>query len=149
MQRMEYLPFIHRLQRSLQVFIWLCLVLLPWASLFICGVEQTKASKRILDIVTWMLISALVASFLWLLKTLSLEILEFKFQVTLFDRIQESLFNELHDNLHDILKYPQVPSPLTPLFLPCTAKNPKAKAKARNGNPVQRAALLCNDREQR
>ncbi|KAM4129147.1 hypothetical protein ACJW30_01G000400 [Castanea mollissima] len=91
----KVLYFVHGLKKSVQVFIWLGLVLLTWLFLFNGGVQQSKIATKILDYVTWTLVSLLIGAFLWLLKILLLKILASKFHVnTFFDRIQESIFHQ-------------------------------------------------------
>lgn len=93
--RKKVLYFVHGLKKSVQVFIWLGLVLLTWVFLFNGGVQRSKIATKILDYVTWTLVSLLIGAFLWLLKTLLLKILASKFHVnTFFDRIQESIFHQ-------------------------------------------------------
>ncbi|XP_020536366.1 mechanosensitive ion channel protein 10 isoform X2 [Jatropha curcas] len=93
--RKKVLYFVYGLKKSVQVFMWIGLVLLAWAFLFNRGVERSKTATKILNYVTWTLISLLIGSFLWLLKTLLLKILASNFHVTkFFDRIQESVFHQ-------------------------------------------------------
>ncbi|KAK6236697.1 hypothetical protein SCA6_012034 [Theobroma cacao] len=92
--RKKVLYFVHGLKKSVQVFIWLSLVLVTWVLLFL-GVERSKTATKILDYVTWTLVSVLIGSFLWLLKTLLLKILASNFHMNkFFDRIQESVFHQ-------------------------------------------------------
>ncbi|MBA0604112.1 hypothetical protein Godav_016797 [Gossypium davidsonii] len=96
--RKKVLYFVHGLKKSVQVFIWLSLVLLTWTLLFL-GIERSRTATKILDKVTWTLVSVLIGSFLWLLKTLLLKLLASNFHMNkFFDRIQESVFH------HYILK---------------------------------------------
>ncbi|XVF48738.1 hypothetical protein PTKIN_Ptkin03bG0213600 [Pterospermum kingtungense] len=96
--RKKVLYFVHGLKQSVQVFIWLSLVLVTWVLLFL-GVERSKTATKILDYVTWTLVSLLIGAFLWLLKTFLLKILASNFHMNkFFDRIQESVFH------HYILK---------------------------------------------
>ncbi|KAJ8774065.1 hypothetical protein K2173_009496 [Erythroxylum novogranatense] len=89
MMRIKDLPFVHCLKRSVQVFIWIGLVLLVWVCLFNQGVERSETAKKILKLITWTLIALLVGTFFWLLKTVLLEIVSSKFRVhAFFDRIQ-------------------------------------------------------------
>lgn len=93
--RKKVLYFVYGLKKSVQVFIWIGLVLLAWAFLFNRGVERSETATKVLKYVTWTLISLLIGSFLWLLKTLSLKILASNFHVNkFFDRIQESVFHQ-------------------------------------------------------
>ncbi|KAK8535319.1 hypothetical protein V6N12_056841 [Hibiscus sabdariffa] len=91
--RKKVLYFVHGLKKSVQVFIWLSLVLVTWVLLFL-GVERSKTATKILDGVTWTLVSIVIGSFLWLVKTLLLKILASNFHMNkFFDRIQESVFH--------------------------------------------------------
>ncbi|XP_076888562.1 mechanosensitive ion channel protein 10-like [Bidens hawaiensis] len=92
--RKKVLYFVHGLKKSVQVFIWLILVLVTWTSLFnTSDVERSKTASRVLDYITWTIVSLLVGAILWLLKTLLLKILATSFHVSnFFDRIQESIF---------------------------------------------------------
>ncbi|XVF89031.1 hypothetical protein PTKIN_Ptkin19aG0098600 [Pterospermum kingtungense] len=89
----KVLYFVHGLKKIVQVFIWLSLVLITWALLFL-EVERSKTATKILHYVTWTLVSILIGAFLWLLKTLLLKILASNFHMNkFFDRIQESVFH--------------------------------------------------------
>ncbi|KAJ7958399.1 Mechanosensitive ion channel protein [Quillaja saponaria] len=93
--RKKVLYFVHGLKKSVKVFIWLGLVLLTWVLLINRGVKRSKLATKILDYVTWTIVSLLIGAFLWLLKNLLLKILASKFHVnTFFDRIQESIFHQ-------------------------------------------------------
>ncbi|KAI4337177.1 hypothetical protein L6164_015624 [Bauhinia variegata] len=93
--RKKVLYFVHGLKKSVQVFIWLALVLFAWVLLINRGVQRSKIAEKILDGVTWTLVSLLIGAFLWLLKTLLLKILASNFHVkSFFDRIQESIFHQ-------------------------------------------------------
>ncbi|KAL1337733.1 hypothetical protein AAHE18_10G159800 [Arachis hypogaea] len=93
--RKKVLYFVHGLKKSVQVFIWLGLVLLTWVLLINRGVTRSKLASKILDGVTWTLLSLLLGAFLWLIKTLLLKILASNFHVkSFFDRIQESIFHQ-------------------------------------------------------
>ncbi|GAB4854527.1 hypothetical protein Ancab_023107 [Ancistrocladus abbreviatus] len=86
--------FTHGLKTSVEVFIWLSLVLGTWALLFKPDVEQSHKTRKFLDVVTWTIISLLIGAFLWLLKTTMLKILASSFHLNrFFDRIQESIFH--------------------------------------------------------
>lgn len=92
--RKKVLYFVHGLKKSVQVFIWLCLVLLTWELLFL-GVQRSVTADKILRYVTWTLLTILIGSFLWLVKTLLLKILASNFHMNkFFDRIQESVFHQ-------------------------------------------------------
>ncbi|KAK6912858.1 Mechanosensitive ion channel MscS [Dillenia turbinata] len=93
--RKKVLYFVHGLKHSVQVFIWLALVLLTWVLLFKNGVDRSETATKVLDYITWTIVSILIGAFLWLLKTLLLKILASSFHVnTFFDRIQESIFHQ-------------------------------------------------------
>ncbi|CAN0901282.1 Mechanosensitive ion channel protein 10 [Linum grandiflorum] len=93
--RKKVLYFVHGLKKSVQVFVWIALVLATWSFLFRGEVQASRTATKILDSVTWTLVSLLIRSFLWLLKTLSLKILASNYHVNrFFDRIQESVFHQ-------------------------------------------------------
>ncbi|EXB74868.1 Mechanosensitive ion channel protein 10 [Morus notabilis] len=93
--RKKVLYFVHGLKKSVQVFIWLCLVLLTWVLVFNHGVKRPETANKILHYVTWTLVTLLIGGFIWLIKTLLLKILASNFHVnTFFDRIQESIFHQ-------------------------------------------------------
>lgn len=92
--RKKVLYFVHGLKKSVQVCIWLIVVLVTWTSLFNSeDVKRSKTASRILDYITWTIVALLVGGVMWLLKTLLLKILATSFHVSnFFDRIQESIF---------------------------------------------------------
>lgn len=91
----KVLYFVYGLKKSVGVCIWLSLVLITWVFLFEGGVERSRATKQILNFITWTIASVLIGAFLWLLKTLSLKILASSFHVnSFFERIQESVFDQ-------------------------------------------------------
>ncbi|CAN0864616.1 Mechanosensitive ion channel protein 10 [Linum grandiflorum] len=93
--RKKVLYFVHGLRKSVQVFVWIGFVLGTWAFVFRGGVHASRTATKVLDFVTWTLISLLIGSFLWLLKTLSMKILASNYHVKrYFDRIQESVFHQ-------------------------------------------------------
>ncbi|KAF4375766.1 hypothetical protein F8388_014488 [Cannabis sativa] len=94
--RKKVLYFVYGLKKSVQVFIWLCFVLLTWVFVFNhSGVSRSKTATKILEYITLTLATFLIGAFLWLLKTLGLKILASSFHVnTFFDRIQESIFHQ-------------------------------------------------------
>ncbi|MED6115380.1 hypothetical protein PIB30_089903 [Stylosanthes scabra] len=93
--RKKVLYFVHGLKKCVQVFIWLGLVLLTWVLLINRGVPRSKLASKILDGVTWTLVSLLIGAFLWMIKTFLLKILASSFHVkSFFDRIQESIFHQ-------------------------------------------------------
>ncbi|KAF7830428.1 mechanosensitive ion channel protein 10 [Senna tora] len=93
--RRRVLYFVHGLKKSVQAFIWLGLVLFTWVLLINRGVQRSELASKVLNGVTWTLVSLLIGAFLWLLKTLLLKILATNFHVkSFFDRIQESIFHQ-------------------------------------------------------
>lgn len=92
--RKKVLYFVHGLKKSVQVSIWLIVVLVTWTSLFNDqDVQRSKKATRVLDYFTWTIVALLIGSILWLLKTFLLKILASSFHVSnFFDRIQESIF---------------------------------------------------------
>ncbi|XP_028777354.1 mechanosensitive ion channel protein 10-like isoform X2 [Neltuma alba] len=93
--RKKVLYFVHGLKKSVQVFIWLGLILLAWVLLINHRAQRSELATKILNGVTQTLISLLIGAFLWFFKTLSLKILASKFHVrSFFDRIQESIFHQ-------------------------------------------------------
>ncbi|KAL4590174.1 hypothetical protein LXL04_003098 [Taraxacum kok-saghyz] len=94
MLRKKVLYFVHGLKKSVQVCMWLIVVLVTWTSLFNSNhVDRSKTAAKVLDYLTWTIVALLVGSILWLLKNLLLKILATSFHVSnFFDRIQESIF---------------------------------------------------------
>lgn len=89
------LYFVFGLRKSVQVCIWLGLVLLAWSLLFNHGVYRSRKTADILNYVTRILVSLLIGSVIWLLKTLLVKILASSFHMNrFFDRIQESIFHQ-------------------------------------------------------
>lgn len=97
--RKKVLYYVYGVKKSVQVLMWLALVLLTWILLFHRsprGIKRTKTSTKILKFATWTLASAVIGAFLWLLKTLLFKIVALKFHLrhTYFDRVQESIFHQ-------------------------------------------------------
>ncbi|CAI9773158.1 unnamed protein product [Fraxinus pennsylvanica] len=91
----KVLYFVYGLKKSVQVCVWLSLVLATWVLLFHEGIERSQFVTRILHFISWTIASLLIGAFLWLLKTLLLKILASSFHVnTFFDRIQEAIFHQ-------------------------------------------------------
>ncbi|XP_068342533.1 mechanosensitive ion channel protein 10-like [Pyrus communis] len=89
------LYFVYGLKRSVQIFIWLGLVLLAWGLLFDRGVKRSRKTSRILGYVTRGLASCLIGAGIWLLKNLFVKVVASSFQCNrFFDRIQESIFHQ-------------------------------------------------------
>lgn len=93
--RKKVLYFVHGLKKNVQVFIWFTLVLIAWICLFDDNVKHSRKTKKFLDFITWTIVSLLVGSILFLVKTFALKVLASKFNVrNFFERIQESVFNQ-------------------------------------------------------
>lgn len=91
----KVLYFVYGMKGSVRVFVWLGLVLLAWLLLFNRGVRRSKETNRVLDYITKALVSFLVGSAIWLLKTLLVKLVATSFQCSrFFDRIQESIFHQ-------------------------------------------------------
>ena len=91
----KVLYFVYGLKRSVQVFIWLGLVLLAWGLLFDGGVKRTRRTSRVLNYITRAFAGCLIGAAIWLLKNLLVKLLASSFQCTrFFDRIQESIFHQ-------------------------------------------------------
>ncbi|KAL9252212.1 Mechanosensitive ion channel protein 10-like protein [Drosera capensis] len=86
--------FTHGLKTSVEVFIWITLILATWALLIEPDVRHTNRIRNALDFITWTLLSLLLCSFLWLIKTIMIKTLAASFHLNrFFDRIQESIFH--------------------------------------------------------
>lgn len=93
--RKKVLYFVFGVRRSVQFFIWFALILLAWLLLINHGVERSETAKEILHYVTRTIISFLIWSAIWMLKTFMVKLLASNFHVTrFFDRIQESIFHQ-------------------------------------------------------
>ncbi|KAM2120987.1 hypothetical protein ACFX1Q_018845 [Malus domestica] len=89
------LYFVYGLKRSVQIFIWLGLVLLAWSLLFDRGVKRSRKTCRILGYVAQGLASCLIGAAIGLVKNLSVKVVASSFQCNrFFDRIQESIFHQ-------------------------------------------------------
>ncbi|XWS20896.1 hypothetical protein CRYUN_Cryun30bG0008500 [Craigia yunnanensis] len=92
--RKRVLYFVYGLRKAVQNCFWLGLVLLVWRWIFDDKVQEETNSK-VLPYVTKILVCFLVATLIWLVKTLLVKVLASSFHVnTFFDRIQEALFNQ-------------------------------------------------------
>ncbi|KAL9226902.1 hypothetical protein vseg_002661 [Gypsophila vaccaria] len=87
--------FTHGLQTNVVIFAWICLVLGTWCLLLKPDVvRKTHKAKSVLDFITWTLITLLIGSFLWLVKTTLMKILASSFHLNrFFERIQEAVFH--------------------------------------------------------
>ncbi|XP_030527122.1 mechanosensitive ion channel protein 6-like [Rhodamnia argentea] len=88
------LYFIYGLWRAVRNCLWMVLVLLVWHFAFHAEMGK-KGSSQALPYVTKVLVCFLVASVIWLLKTLLVKVLASSFHVnTYFERIHEALFDQ-------------------------------------------------------
>ncbi|ESQ41965.1 hypothetical protein EUTSA_v10015373mg [Eutrema salsugineum] len=93
--RKKVLYFVHGLKKNVQVFIWFSLVLIAWVFLFEDDHIRSRKTKRFLDFITWTIVSLLIGSTIFLVKTFALKVLASKFNVrNFFERIQESVFHQ-------------------------------------------------------
>ncbi|MQL96814.1 hypothetical protein Taro_029484 [Colocasia esculenta] len=92
----KVLYFVYGIRNSVRVCVWLGLVLLSWSLLINRGaVRRPAGAGRALDMVTKAMVTLLVGSVVWLVKTLLVKLLAASFHVnTFFDRIQESIFHQ-------------------------------------------------------
>ncbi|KAL6496558.1 hypothetical protein OROGR_029816 [Orobanche gracilis] len=91
----KVLYFLFGLKRSVRLVIWLALVLVAWALLINRGVRSTEETSRVLNCITRGIVSTLVGTVMWTVKTLCVKIVAASFHVrTYFDRIQESIFHQ-------------------------------------------------------
>ncbi|GAB2229476.1 hypothetical protein Droror1_Dr00023619 [Drosera rotundifolia] len=85
--------FTHGLKTSVEVFIWLGLILATWGLLIKPDIDHPRRTRNALDFITWTLVCLLVGAFLCLIKTIMLKILASSFHLNrFFERIQESIF---------------------------------------------------------
>lgn len=93
--RKKVLYFVHGLKKNVQVFIWFSLILIAWVILFDDDEKRSRKTKKFLDFITWTIVTLLVGSILFLVKTFALKVLASKFNVrNFFERIQESVFHQ-------------------------------------------------------
>ncbi|KAJ4967119.1 hypothetical protein NE237_018968 [Protea cynaroides] len=93
--RKKVLYFVYGLKNSVQVCIWLALVLFAWVLLINRGVKRSRSTTKILTFISRAIGSSLIGALIWLLKTLLLKIVASSFHVNaFFDRIQESIFHQ-------------------------------------------------------
>ncbi|KAL9244157.1 hypothetical protein vseg_017962 [Gypsophila vaccaria] len=92
--RKKVLYFVFGLKNSVQMFLYLGLVLLAWILILDKSVAK-ETNSQVLPYVTKILICFMVATLLWFIKTLLLKVLAMNFHVSaFFDRIQDALFNQ-------------------------------------------------------
>ncbi|KAL9265230.1 Mechanosensitive ion channel protein 10-like protein [Drosera capensis] len=85
--------FTHGLKTSVEVFIWLGLILATWGLLIKPDIDHPRRTRNALDFITWTLVCLLLGAFLCLIKTIMLKILASSFHLNrFFERIQESIF---------------------------------------------------------
>jgi len=93
--RKKVLYFVYGLKKSVRVFLWLFLILLSWSFVFNKGVPRSPRTEKVLYFVSRLLISLLLGSLIWVVKTLLVKILASSFHMNrFFDRIQESIFHQ-------------------------------------------------------
>ncbi|KAL8188684.1 hypothetical protein R6Q57_029704 [Mikania cordata] len=91
--RKRLLYFVYGVRTPVQNCIWLCWVLIAWNSIFDEAVEALHIP--LLEVINKFMICMLVATTLWLIKTLIVKVLASTFHVNkFFDRIQDALFNQ-------------------------------------------------------
>nr|XP_043623976.1 mechanosensitive ion channel protein 6-like [Erigeron canadensis] len=91
--RKRVLYFVYGVRTPVQNCIWLLWVLIAWNSIF----NETVAALHIplLEVINKVMVCMLVATSLWLIKTLIVKVLASSFHVNkFFDRIQDALFNQ-------------------------------------------------------
>ncbi|KAE9609497.1 hypothetical protein Lal_00020250 [Lupinus albus] len=92
--RKKVLYFVYGVRKAVQNCLWLGLVLIAWHSLFDKKMDN-ETKTGFLNYVNKALVCFLLATVVWLLKTLLVKVLASSFHMsTYFDRIQESLFNQ-------------------------------------------------------
>ncbi|KAK9741576.1 hypothetical protein RND81_03G114400 [Saponaria officinalis] len=85
--------FTHGLQSNVVVFIWISVVLVTWCVLQ-PDVKNLLNAKNVLRFITMTLVTLVIGSFLWLVKTTLMKILASSFHLNrFFDRIQEAVYH--------------------------------------------------------
>ncbi|KAI3804047.1 hypothetical protein L1987_32215 [Smallanthus sonchifolius] len=91
--RKRLLYFVYGVRTPVQNCIWLCWVLIAWNSIFNETVEALHIP--LLEVINKFMVCMLIATTLWLIKTLIVKVLASTFHVNkFFDRIQDALFNQ-------------------------------------------------------
>ncbi|KAI3774258.1 hypothetical protein L1987_48806 [Smallanthus sonchifolius] len=91
--RKRLLYFVYGVRTPVQNCIWLCWVLIAWNSIFNEKVEALHIP--LLEVINKFMVCMLIATTLWLIKTLIVKVLASTFHVNkFFDRIQDALFNQ-------------------------------------------------------
>ncbi|GAA0175817.1 ion channel [Lithospermum erythrorhizon] len=92
MLRKRVLYFVYGVRKAVQNCLWLGLVLIAWHFMFD---KRVEAHNQFLLLVNKLMVCMVVATLLWLVKTLMVKVLASSFHVSrFFDRIQDSLFNQ-------------------------------------------------------
>ncbi|XP_071695296.1 mechanosensitive ion channel protein 8-like [Rutidosis leptorrhynchoides] len=90
--RKRVLYFVYGIRKPVQNCIWLGLVLIAWHYMFD---EKVEGHIGFLSVLNKLMVCMLVATSLWLVKTLMVKVLASSFHVKkFFDRIQDALFNQ-------------------------------------------------------
>lgn len=93
--RNKVLYFVFGLKKSVQVCIWVALVLIAWSQLIDREHGRPPKTAMILNYVSRFLASVLIASVIWVIKTFIMKAIASTFhRKAFFDRIQESLFHQ-------------------------------------------------------
>lgn len=89
--------FVHGVNQSVRVVIWLSLILLSWFLLIDRGghVKRSKKTTRILNYITRAFAATLIGAVLWMVKTLLVKLIAASFHVkTFFTKIRETISQE-------------------------------------------------------
>ncbi|KAH9604420.1 hypothetical protein KSS87_008513 [Heliosperma pusillum] len=93
--RKKVLYFIYGLKRSIQIFLWLVLILVAWILFFerSRGSNRSKKGNEVLQHMTMAIAGCVVGAGIWIVKTLLIKLVALSFHVKrFFDRIQVSIF---------------------------------------------------------
>uniref|UniRef100_A0A0E0DYL2 Mechanosensitive ion channel protein n=1 Tax=Oryza meridionalis TaxID=40149 RepID=A0A0E0DYL2_9ORYZ len=93
--RNKVLYFVFGLKKSVQVCLWIGLVLIAWSQLFDRDVGRSAKTARIFNYVSRFLASVLIGSVIWLVKTFLMKVVASTFhRKAFFDRILENVFDQ-------------------------------------------------------
>ncbi|KAF0902580.1 hypothetical protein E2562_018076 [Oryza meyeriana var. granulata] len=93
--RNKVLYFVFGLKKSVQVCLWIGLVLIAWSQLFDRDVGRSAKTARILNYVSRFLASMLIGSVIWLVKTFLMKVVASTFhRKAFFERILENVFDQ-------------------------------------------------------
>uniref|UniRef100_A0A0E0L937 Mechanosensitive ion channel protein n=1 Tax=Oryza punctata TaxID=4537 RepID=A0A0E0L937_ORYPU len=93
--RNKVLYFVFGLKKSVQVCLWIGLVLIAWSQLFDRDVGRSAKTARILNYVSRFLASVLIGSVIWVVKTFLMKVVASTFhRKAFFDRILENVFDQ-------------------------------------------------------